>query len=99
MNPYTVVGYYRDNKQPWTQHVEADSPRHAAIRGVQKIWEGGSNVQENDIVVVDVIEGHHTSVLDNDWVLRADRDLNLKAPDPCKECMHTADHCNTCEKG
>lgn len=71
---YTVIGKYIDNDQSWMQHVEAETPEGATVVGVAKIitlngWDMRDvhplNYAE-EVEVVEVIEGHHTGLLDNE---------------------------------
>ena len=60
---YTVVGYWRDNNQPWVEWAEAETPKEAA----QKAVSGAES--SDDLVVVDVFEGHHMGKLKNETVM------------------------------
>ena len=56
---YTVVGYYSDNNQPWTSHVEAENPKGAGKNAVEELMDlNGFNPSDpadssyGDIIVV-----------------------------------------------
>lgn len=69
LKSYTVVGIYADNQQPWMTRVESTSPRNAAIKGIETVYDDGKNGPElEDILVVEVIEGDVSGVLGNDTV-------------------------------
>lgn len=69
MKPYTVVGFYADNQQPWVTFVEAGHPKAAAKKGVTQLYDNGSyGVELEDIFVVEVFEGHLQGKLGNQKV-------------------------------
>ena len=60
---YTIIGIYADNKQPWGNIVEAESPLKAAIKAIKDLYDDGKGGGElEDMYVVDVLEGEHQSV-------------------------------------
>jgi hypothetical protein len=52
MLPFTVVGYYPDNNQPWVAHVMAPNGRQAMHEGLKSLD------PNNDPVAVEAFEGH-----------------------------------------
>jgi hypothetical protein len=58
MKPFTVIGYYVDNNQPWADHVQAEDWRGAVEAG-RKLLEEGLAVR-----VCAVVEGN-IKVADN----------------------------------
>lgn len=74
-NPYTVVGYYGDNDQPFVAHVKTDSPEAA----VKASW--GETDSPSDLVVVEVFEGHHQGVLGNEETMTYDFSTLLDVDD------------------
>jgi hypothetical protein len=71
---YTVVGFYKDNDQPWMDHVKADNPQAGARASIQKMFESNNEggVPLEDIIVVEVIEGHVKGCLCNEKVVNVD---------------------------
>jgi hypothetical protein len=76
---YTVIGIYGDNQQPWMAHIEeASSPKDAAKKGIAITYNKGENgVEQEDIFVLEVLEGYANGVLGNDVVVSL-KDLNSK---------------------
>jgi hypothetical protein len=66
--PYTVIGLYADNQQPWMEHVSATTPKKAALKGI-KVMVDKNEAEKDDLFVVDVIEGHHMGTLNNNSVV------------------------------
>lgn len=67
---YTAFGIYSDSQQPWTHSVEATSPRAAAMKAIEELYNDGKGGGElEDIFVVDVVEGTHQSLLNNSVVV------------------------------
>lgn len=70
MNPYTVIGFYRDNDQPFIQHVMAKDPKAAAVVAVCSASLEDDEVKDwNPLNVVEVLEGHHQGVLANEQII------------------------------
>jgi hypothetical protein len=70
---YTVIGFYKDNNQPWMDHTKADSPQAAARASIQKMFKSNDGgVPLEDIIVVEVIEGHVKGCLCNEKIVNAD---------------------------
>jgi hypothetical protein len=77
---YTVIGFYRDNNQPWMEHVRgATSPRDAAIMALDEVFlrvlgrealSGGiissGDPCVSDPCVVEVIKGKVKGILGNE---------------------------------
>jgi hypothetical protein len=63
--PYTVIGYYRDNNQPWMEHVNAPDATSGAGLALISLSENSGG----EPVVVEVIEGKHMGVLHNESLL------------------------------
>jgi hypothetical protein len=59
---YTVIGYYRDNNQPWMAHESAPDPQAAAGKALARLTAQSSG----DPAVVEVIVGRHKGVLCNE---------------------------------
>lgn len=59
MKPFTVIGYYTDNNQPWADHVHAVDWREAIVAGRRRISEGVAvrvcAVVEGNIVMADTL--------------------------------------------
>ena len=72
MKPYTVVGMYSDNRQVWVQHVEATNASEAATIAVCETisineWdEDGPEEFAEELEVIEVFEGHHQGVLEDE---------------------------------
>jgi hypothetical protein len=64
-NTYTVIGFYRDNNQPWMEHVTAPDPKAAAGKALVKL----SAASSGDPVAVEVIAGHHNGKLCNETLM------------------------------
>jgi hypothetical protein len=64
--PYTVIGLYCDNQQPWMAHVMAKDPRRAAIAAMKKLENGPDKCDIDNLVAIEVIEGKVRGVLGND---------------------------------
>lgn len=67
MNKYTVIGFYRDNEQPFIQHVTAKDPKAAAVVAVCSL--SLEEDYDGDLNVVEVLEGHHMGVLANEQIV------------------------------
>jgi hypothetical protein len=59
---FTVIGFYRDNNQPWMEHIIAPDPQCAAGKALVKLSSG-------DPVVVEAIAGHHKGTLCNETLM------------------------------
>lgn len=71
LEEYSVIGFYADNHQVWIQHVDAVDPQQAAWKaciGLLQINEWAED-RLSDLLVVDVIKGHHQGVLGNQYTL------------------------------
>ena len=71
--PYTVVGIYADNQQPWMEHVMANNPKAAAIKGINQLSKSDDQPDPDDLYVVEVIEGKVKGVLCNDEPLSLEK--------------------------
>ena len=69
MKDWTVVGYYRDNNQPWMEFVKAETAQRAALAAVSM---APDSVSSTDRAVVEVVEGNHKGCLLNEEVLFED---------------------------
>jgi hypothetical protein len=58
---YTVVGFYGDSQQPWTDYVEeAKDEKDAALKAIQQMFEASEgSVDIDDLFVVEVLRGNH----------------------------------------
>ena len=65
---FTVVGFYTDNHQPWIELVEAKDPQEAAKNAVHSLA-ALNDMDPASISVIDVFEGKHSGVLNNETVL------------------------------
>ena len=70
--PYTVLGLYADNQQPWTTHVTAKDPTAAAIKGIREMEES-YDADVNDLFVVEVVAGKVKGLLENDACLNLEK--------------------------
>jgi len=68
--PFTVIGYHRDNHQPWVEHVEAADAAQAVPIAAAKMAHNNDGVAE--LEVVEVFEGHHKGQLGADETLSFD---------------------------
>jgi len=75
--PYTVIGLYCDNQQPWMEYAMAKTPRRAAIVAIKKLENGPDKCDTDNLVVIEVIEGKVKGVLGNDEPLSLEK-LNSK---------------------
>lgn len=66
---YTVIGFYDDNKQPFIEHRTAPDPGTAAQRVAQAAAQ--SKWDRSNMIIVEVIAGHHKGILGNDEILAA----------------------------
>lgn len=72
--PYTVVGFWVDNNQPWVEHVTALNPREAAGLAVWAMKDNPDTEADDDnLEVVEVLEGHVKGVLGDDTTLSGTR--------------------------
>lgn len=76
--PYTVIGLYCDNQQPWMAHVMAKTPRTAAIAAIKKLENGPDKCDADNLVVIEVVEGKVRGVLGNDAPLSLESLQNMK---------------------
>ena len=62
MKVYTVIGFYRDNDQPFIEWVKARTPQEACkkAKDIRK---------DSSTGVVDVIEGKHKGCLCNETIV------------------------------
>jgi hypothetical protein len=58
---FTVIGFYENNDQPYMEHTMALTPQKAVI----------SLRPESDVLVVDVLAGHHCGLLNNEELVTA----------------------------
>lgn len=65
---FTVIGYYKDNDQPWVSFTEAATPQGAAEMALKDILRRNQWSLDflGDIFVVGVFKGHHKEVLGTD---------------------------------
>ena len=59
MTQYTVIGFYEDTRQRYMQQIEAESPCDAVTAALLLLEDG-----HDELVIVDVIAGYHTGLLD-----------------------------------
>jgi len=67
---WTVIGYYADNSQPYSD-VHYGATAHEAAR------QAFLNC-DTDLCIVDVLEGVQTSALDNDQIIQRVEDLDIE---------------------
>lgn len=87
MMPYTVIGIYSDNKQPIMEHVHADSSVDAAILTIKQLAQSRADnddevkeiLDDNNILILDVIEGQHFGILGNPHAISYDELIDLKS--------------------
>ena len=64
MKQYTVIGYYENDGLRFVHHVEADYPEAAVTAAIKYVR--GESGGETDLVIVEVIDGHHNGQLEGD---------------------------------
>lgn len=80
MKPYTVIGIWADQSQPWMEFTMADNPREAVyvalvLTAYARFGDSDMDPKEMiedtaaDMSIVEVIEGHHPGILTNSDVL------------------------------
>lgn len=88
MKPYTVIGIWTDQSQPWMEFTMADTPEEAVyvalvLTAYARFGDSDMEPQEMiedtaaDVDIVEVIEGHHPGVLGNADVMPGDDAINL----------------------
>lgn len=60
---FTVIGFYEDNNQTWTDYVEGQTAIEVTIKALSKRQKYGNPV------VVEVFEGLHKGLLENTTLL------------------------------
>lgn len=71
MSDYTVIGHWTDNGQPWIWHVTAESSMEAASRAVDELC-SEHEVGPDSFTIVEVIQGFHEGMLNNEACIRGD---------------------------
>lgn len=61
---YTVIGFWKDNLQPFIVFVEAPTPMKAV-----KITPAKIDAEHEDLGIVEVIKGYHKGVLENEKII------------------------------
>ncbi len=65
-NKYTIVGFYRDNDQPWVEHAEAGNANDAVKAAVFAKADGDESYGADDITIVEAFDGHLQGTLCNE---------------------------------
>jgi hypothetical protein len=67
---YTVIGFYRDNEQPWMGYAVGVTALEAAIKAIQNQSKlDGQDEDDDRITVVEVVAGKRQGRLGNDMCL------------------------------
>ena len=69
--PYTVVGYYDDDDQPFVEWTMGHDPVDAAQKAVLDAFDTPDEAKGSDLLIVEVLEGHVRGVLENKATLGA----------------------------
>ena len=81
MNKYTIVGYYRDNNQPFVGHIKAATPQQAAKQALEKAAD-----QNLDLYVVEAFKGYRQGQLANETTVQLSGEETTITRDTCGRC-------------